>query len=69
MVQKAQASKSKTQALVDKAAFWLTIIALIVGFITLIVWYLLTRDFAYAIARMATVMVITCPHALGLAAP
>ena len=69
MVQKAQESKSKTQALVDKAAFWLTIIALVVGFITLIVWYLLTKDFAYAIARMATVMVITCPHALGLAAP
>ena len=69
MVEKAQKSKSKTQSLADKAAFWLTIVALTVGFITLVVWYLITRDFSYAIARMATVMVITCPHALGLAIP
>ena len=69
MVKKAQESKSKTQSLADKAAFWLTIVALTVGFITLVVWYLITRDFSYAIARMATVMVITCPHALGLAIP
>lgn len=69
MVRKAQESKSKTQHLADKAAFWLTIIALTVGFTTLIVWYLITKDFAFAIARMATVMVITCPHALGLATP
>ena len=69
MVEGAQASKSKTQDLVNKAAFWLTIIALVVGFTTLAVWYYLTSDFAYAIARMAAVMVITCPHALGLATP
>lgn len=69
MVKKAQDSKSKTQHLADKAAFWLTIIALVVGFATLIVWYLITKDFTFAIARMATVMVITCPHALGLATP
>ncbi len=69
MVQKAQESKSKTQNLADKAAFWLTIIALTIGFATLVIWYLITRDFTYAIARMATVMVITCPHALGLAMP
>ncbi|MDH8679355.1 copper-translocating P-type ATPase [Fusibacter bizertensis] len=69
MVEKAQSSKSKTQNLADKAAFWLTIIALAVGFSTLVVWYLITGDFTYAIARMATVMVITCPHALGLAMP
>lgn len=69
MVKKAQESKSKTQHLADKAAFWLTIIALTVGFTTLIVWYLITGDFTFAIARMATVMVITCPHALGLATP
>ena len=69
LVKKAQESKSKTQSLADKAAFWLTIVALTVGFITLVVWYLITRDFSYAIARMATVMVITCPHALGLAIP
>lgn len=69
MVEKAQQSKSKTQHIVDKAAFWLTIIALTVGFITLFVWYGITGNFAFAIARMATVMVITCPHALGLATP
>jgi Cu2+-exporting ATPase len=68
-VKKAQESKSKTQNLTDKAAFWLTIIALTVGFTTLVVWYLITKDFTYAIARMATIMVITCPHALGLAMP
>ena len=69
MVEKAQQSKSKTQHLADKAAFWLTIIALTVGFATLFVWYNITGDFAFAIARMATVMVITCPHALGLTTP
>lgn len=69
MVEKAQKSKSKTQNLADKAALWLTIIALTVGFGTLLVWYLISNDFAFAIARMATVMVITCPHALGLAMP
>ena len=53
----------------DKAAFWLTVIALAVGFSTLVLWYLITGDFTYAIVRMATVMVISCPHALGLAMP
>ncbi len=69
MVERAQESKSKTQDLADKAAFWLTIIALTVGFATLIVWYLIKGDFTFALARMASVMVITCPHALGLAMP
>lgn len=69
MVEKAQESKSKTQNLADKAAFWLTIIALTVGFATLIVWFIITDDFTFALARMVTVMVITCPHALGLAMP
>ena len=69
MVQEAQKSKSKTQNLVDRAALWLTIIALTVGFTTLFVWVLLSDDLTFAIARMATVMVITCPHALGLATP
>lgn len=69
MVEKAQESKSKTQNLADRAAFWLTIIALTVGFTTLVVWFLITDDFTFALARMVTVMVITCPHALGLAMP
>ncbi|WP_025730414.1 copper-translocating P-type ATPase [Atopobacter phocae] len=69
LVQQAQDSKSRTQDLANRAAFWLTIIALTVGVLTFIVWYAITRDIAFAIARMATVMIITCPHALGLATP
>ncbi len=69
MVKKAQESKSKTQNLADRAAFWLTIVALTVGFSTLFVWYYISKDFTFALARMVTVMVITCPHALGLAMP
>jgi len=69
MVESAQQSKSKTQALSDKAAFWLTIVAITVGIVTLAGWLAAGRDLQYSIARMATVMVITCPHALGLAIP
>ncbi|MFP4377386.1 MAG: copper-translocating P-type ATPase [Spirochaetales bacterium] len=69
MVESAQASKSKTQTLSDKAAFWLTIVAITVGVVTLAGWLVAGRDLQYSIARMATVMVITCPHALGLAIP
>jgi Cu2+-exporting ATPase len=69
MVREAQAAKSKTQALSDRAAFWLTIVAITVGVVTLTVWLLIGRDLQFSIARMATVMVITCPHALGLAIP
>lgn len=69
MVQEAQKTKSKTQHLADRAAKWLTIIALCTGIITLIVWLTLGFDFNYAIERMVTVMVISCPHALGLAIP
>ncbi len=53
----------------DKAAFALTVIALAVGTITLVVWLVLGQRFAFALERMVTVMVITCPHALGLAVP
>lgn len=69
MVEEAQASKSKTQRLADKAAFYLTIISISVGIITLISWLVLGQSLTFAIARMSTVMVITCPHALGLAIP
>jgi Cu2+-exporting ATPase len=70
LVKQAQESKSKTQALADTAAMWLTLIALGSGALTLFVWLVLMgKDFAFAIERAVTVMVITCPHALGLAVP
>lgn len=69
MVQEAQNKKSKTQNLADRIAAWLTIVALTVGFGTLITWLLLGESFVFALERMASVMVITCPHALGLAVP
>ncbi len=69
MVRRAQESKSRAQVLSDRAAFWLTIISLSVGGITLLTWLVLGREFVFALARMVTVMVITCPHALGLAVP
>jgi len=70
LVKEAQESKSKTQDLANRAAFWLTIIAIAGGVITLFVWYFLINfDFAFALERTVTVMVITCPHALGLAVP
>ncbi|MEO6237848.1 MAG: copper-translocating P-type ATPase [Vicinamibacterales bacterium] len=70
LVKQAQNSKSKTQDLANTAARWLTIIALGGGVLTLIIWLtVMNRDFAFAIERAVTVMVITCPHALGLAVP
>jgi Cu2+-exporting ATPase len=69
MVKEAQSEKSKTQHLADKVAFWLTLVSLSVGFITLTVWLILEQPFVFALERMASVMVITCPHALGLAIP
>lgn len=69
MVQEAQQTKSKTQHLADRAAKWLTYIALSAGAITLTVWLLAGYEFVFALERMVTVMVISCPHALGLAIP
>ncbi len=69
MVREAQSEKSKTQHLADRIAFWLTIIALTVGFGTLATWLIIGQPFVFALERMASVMVITCPHALGLAVP
>ncbi len=69
LVQEAQKTKSRTQHLADRAAKWLTYIALAVGMITFIIWISLGHGTNYAIERMVTVMVISCPHALGLAIP
>ncbi len=70
LVRQAQESKSRTQDLANRAAFWLTIIALTGGAVTLFIWLgIMGRDLAFALERTVTVMVITCPHALGLAVP
>ena len=69
LVQDAQKSKSKTQLIADRAARWLTLIALAAGITTFLVWYLSGKDLAFSIERMVTVIVICCPHALGLAVP
>ncbi|WMN13054.1 copper-translocating P-type ATPase [Marivirga salinae] len=69
MVKSAQETKSKTQNLANKAAAWLFYIALFSGFTTLGVWLWQGKEFDYALERMVTVMIIACPHALGLAMP
>ena len=70
LVSQAQQSKSKTQNLADRAALWLTIIALTAGTLTFFAWLTLANtDLAFSLERAVTVMVITCPHALGLAIP
>jgi len=68
LVQKAQESRSRTQDIADRAAFFLVAIALSVGAVTFAVWYTLEGT-GFAVERAATVMVIACPHALGLAVP
>jgi Cu2+-exporting ATPase len=69
LVQEAQSSKAPGQQLADRAAFWLVLVALIGGAATLIVWMLAGRSFSQAILFAITVVVITCPDALGLATP
>jgi Cu2+-exporting ATPase len=69
LVEDAQKVKSKTQNFADKAAKVLTFVALGGGVITLIIWLILGFPFVFALERMVTVMVISCPHALGLAVP
>ncbi len=69
-VKEAQKSKSRTQNLADKAAMWLTFIALGAGAVTFMVWLVvINTEFAFSLERTVTVMVISCPHALGLAIP
>jgi len=69
LVREAQTSKSRTQDLADRAAVWLTVAALGGGALTLGAWLAAGRPLAYAVERAVTVMVIACPHALGLAIP
>jgi len=69
LVQDAQKSKSKTQLLADRAAKWLTAIAIVAGIATFLYWHLTGQSLAFAMERMVTVIVICCPHALGLAVP
>ncbi len=69
LVDDAQKSKSRTQLLADTAAKWLTIIAIVAGIATFLYWYLTGQSLAFAMERMVTVIVICCPHALGLAVP
>jgi P-type Cu2+ transporter len=69
MVRKAQESRSRTQDLANRAALWLTLTALTVGAVTMTFWLLFGKDFNFALTRTVTVMVIACPHALGLAVP
>jgi Cu2+-exporting ATPase len=69
LVEQAQASRSRAQALADRAAFWLTIAAIVAGALTFVAWMVLRGDPAFAVERLVTVLVISCPHALGLAVP
>lgn len=69
LVEEAQKAKSKTQKLADKAAFVLTVVALSGGALTFTAWLIIGQSAAFSIERAATVMVIACPHALGLAIP
>jgi len=69
LVEEAQSSRSRFQGLADRAAYWLTVGAIGVATATFIVWITLTRDLTAAVTRAVTVLVIACPHALGLAIP
>ncbi len=70
LVRQAQASRSRTQDLANRAALWLTIVAILGGAVTFVAWLLIAHaTLAFAIERAVTVMVISCPHALGLAVP
>ncbi|PYP39050.1 MAG: heavy metal translocating P-type ATPase [Gemmatimonadetes bacterium] len=69
LVRQAQETRSRTQDLADRAALWLTIIALSAGAATFVAWLTAGRELYFALERTVTVMVIACPHALGLAVP
>ncbi len=69
LVQQAQSARSRAQALADRAAFYLTLVAIGSGVLTAIVWWALGAPWEFTIERVVTVLVIACPHALGLAIP
>lgn len=69
LVRAAQESRSRAQDLANRAARWLTIVALTAGALTLVAWLAAGAEFQFSLERMVTVMVIACPHALGLAVP
>ncbi|MEK7569566.1 MAG: copper-translocating P-type ATPase [Patescibacteria group bacterium] len=69
LVAEAQASKSRLQILSDRAALYLTFIAIGGGLLTLLVWLLVGKEVSFAVARLVAVLVVACPHALGLAVP
>ena len=69
LVAEAQTSRSRAQALADRAAFFLTIVAIASAGVTLVLWALAGKDASFVIERVVTVLVIACPHALGLAVP
>jgi len=69
MVQSAQSAKSTTQTLADKVAKWLTIVSITIGVATFAYWLTIEKDLSFALERMVTVMVTSCPHALGVAIP
>ena len=69
LVEEAQNSKSKTQILADKAAFLLTIVAVVAALVTWVSWWALGESAEFILERVVTVLVVACPHALGLAIP
>ena len=69
LVERAQQSRSRAEVVADRAAFYLTVVALASAAVTAIVWTALAAPAAFTVERVVTVLVIACPHALGLAVP
>jgi Cu2+-exporting ATPase len=69
LVEEAQTSRSRAQALADRAAFYLTIVAVVAAVVTAIAWVALDAEASFVVERVVSVLVVACPHALGLAIP